>query len=198
MLSMNICVYCSSSDHIKREYFNVAREMGTLIAQRGDTLIWGGGRVGLMGEVARAVHANGGRVVGVIPHALSHVEIAYDNADELIVTETMRERKHIMDERSDAFVILPGGFGTLEELAEILVLRILQYHDRPIVLLNYMGFYDKFVALCEHFVEEKFAKAKYLAMLEVVSTAEQVYAFLESLPDFELPGQVEDPRETEA
>lgn len=178
---MNICVYCSSSDRIKRDYFPVAAEMGRLIGERGDTLIWGGGRVGLMGETARAVHASGGRVIGVIPQSLTSVEIAYQEADELIVTETMRERKHIMDERSDAFVILPGGFGTLEELAEILVLRILRYHDRPIVLLNTLGFYDKLLALFEHFVTEKFASQKHLDMIHVVATPGEVYEALDQL-----------------
>lgn len=175
---MNICVYCSSSDKIKRDYFPIAAEMGRLIGERGDTLIWGGGRVGLMGETARAVHAAGGQVVGVIPKSLTHVEIAYSNADELIVTETMRERKHLMDEKSDAFVILPGGFGTLEELTEILVLRILRYHDRPMVLLNALGFYDKLIALFEHFVEEKFASAKHIDMLKVVDSPRAVYDVL--------------------
>lgn len=175
---MNICVYCSSSDLIKRDYFPIARAVGTLIGQHRDTLIWGGGRVGLMGETARAVHAAGGRVVGVIPKSLTCVEIAYQEADELIVTETMRERKHIMDQRADAFLILPGGFGTLEELAEILVLKILHYHDRPVVLLNALGFYDKLLALFDHFVEEQFAKDKHLAMFEVVPTPEAAYEIL--------------------
>lgn len=176
---MNICVYCSSSDKIKRDYFPVAAEMGRLIGERGDTLIWGGGRVGLMGETARAVHSAGGRVVGVIPESLTSVEIAYQEADELIVTETMRERKHLMDEKSDAFVILPGGFGTLEELAEILVLRILRYHNRPIVMLNTLGFYDKLIALFEHFVEEKFASSKHIDMLGIVETPQAVYDILD-------------------
>ena len=175
---MNICVYCSSSDNIKRDYFPIAAALGKLIAEHGDTLIWGGGRVGLMGETARAVHANGGRVVGVIPESMTSVEIAYDNADELIVTQTMRQRKHEMDERSDAFVILPGGFGTLEELAEILVLKILKYHDRPMILLNAHGFYDKLLDLFDHFVEEKFARPRHLALLQVVDSPEAVYEVL--------------------
>lgn len=171
---MHLAVYCSSSNDIDPSHFEVAREIGTRLAAAGHTLIWGGGRVGLMGEVARAVHAGGGEVVGVIPESMMDVEIAYHEADELIVTQTMRERKRIMDERSDAFIVLPGGFGTLEELVEMLVLRILDYHDRPIVLLNPDGFYDPLLALFDHFVEHRFAKPKHLAQFHTVTSAAQV------------------------
>ena len=100
----SVCVYCSSSDHVAPTHFALARGLGTLIGRQGDVLVWGGGRVGLMGAVARAVHAAGGRVVGVIPESMTSVEIAYTEADELIVTQTMRQRKQVLDERSDAFV----------------------------------------------------------------------------------------------
>lgn len=176
----SICVYCSSSDHIDPAFRGPAKALGTLIGQRGDQLIYGGGSVGLMGEVARSVHAAGGKVVGVIPQSLTTAEIAYHNADELIVTDTMRERKQIMDERADAFVVLPGGFGTLEELAEILVLKILGYTDRPLIIVNPDGFYDPLVELFNHFVEHKFAKPKHLAMCSFVDAVEDVYALIES------------------
>jgi len=144
----NICVYCSSSDRVDPRYLAVGDRMGQLIAKRGDTLVWGGGSTGLMGSVARSTQAAGGRVVGVIPEALTNMEVAYENADELIVTQTMRERKQLLDERSDAFVVLPGGFGTLEELAEIHVLKVLGYSDRPLVLVNADGFYDPLLRSC--------------------------------------------------
>lgn len=176
----SICVYCSSSDHIDPLFRGPAKELGRLIGERGDQLIYGGGSVGLMGEVARAVHAAGGKVVGVIPESLTTAEIAYGQADELIVTQTMRERKQIMDERADAFVVLPGGFGTLEELAEILVLKILGYTDRPLIIVNPDGFYDPLVELFNHFVEHKFAQPKHLAMIEFCRRVDEVYEQLDA------------------
>ncbi len=177
--STNICVYCSSSDAIDRRYFTVAQELGAALGARGDTLIYGGGSVGLMGEVARACHAHGGKVVGVIPETLKTAEIAYHNADELIVTQTMSERKTLMFTRGDAFVILPGGFGTLEELAEVIVLRVLKYQDRPIIILNCHGFYDPLVALFEHFIEQNFAKPKHRELYQIVTTVEEAIAALD-------------------
>ncbi len=178
--STNICVYCSSSNDIDPRYFQVARQLGQALGQRGHTLVYGGGSVGLMGEVARACHAHGGRVIGVIPESLKTAEIAYHNADELIVTETMSERKRLMFTRGDAFIVLPGGFGTLEELAEVLVLKILKYQDRPIIILNCFGFYDPLVALFEHFIEQNFAKPKHRRLYAVVKTVDMAIAFLEN------------------
>ncbi|MEM9346415.1 MAG: TIGR00730 family Rossman fold protein [Planctomycetota bacterium] len=175
----SICVYCSSSDHIDDAYRGPARQLGRLIAEHGDQLVYGGGSVGLMGECARAVHEHGGKVVGVIPESLSTVEIAYHNADELIVTETMRERKQIMDDRADAFVVLPGGFGTLEELAEILVLKILGYTDRPLIVVNPDGFYDPLIELFNHFIEHQFAKPKHLRLVSFVETVDGVYGLID-------------------
>ncbi len=174
----NICVYCSSSNDIDRKYFDTARELGIALGQRGDTLIYGGGSVGLMGEVARSCHGHGGKVVGVIPESLKTAEIAYHQADELIVTETMSERKTLMFTRGDAFVILPGGFGTLEELAEVIVLRVLKYQDRPIIILNCHGFYDRLVDLFEHFIDQKFAKSRHRELYSVVETVDQAMELL--------------------
>lgn len=174
----SICVYCSSSDHIDDAFRVPAKAMGKLIAEHGDQLVYGGGSVGLMGDCARAVHEHGGKVVGVIPESLSTVEIAYHNADELIVTETMRERKQIMDDRADAFVVLPGGFGTLEELAEILVLKILGYTDRPLIVVNPDGFYDPLIELFNHFVQHQFAKPKHLELVTFVGAVDEVYGVI--------------------
>jgi uncharacterized protein (TIGR00730 family) len=175
-MNTNICVYCSSSDTIDRRFFDVARDLGTAIGKRGDTLVYGGGSVGLMGEVARACHEHNGKVVGVIPESLKTAEIAYQQADELIVTQTMGERKTEMFSRGAAFVILPGGFGTLEELVEVLVLKILKYQDRPIIILNCHGFYDPLVDLFEHFIEHDFAKPKHRGYYSVVTTVDQAIA----------------------
>ncbi len=155
---MTVCVYCSSSNRIDPAYFDVAEALGHVLAGAGHALVYGGGSVGLMGAVARATHAAGGSVCGVIPEALRAREgVAYDAADELIVTKTMRERKRIMYERADAFVVLPGGFGTLEEFLEVLTLRQLGYHRRPIALVNTGGFFDPLLTFFEHVRAEQFA-----------------------------------------
>ncbi|QQE10643.1 TIGR00730 family Rossman fold protein [Planctomycetota bacterium] len=172
MAGKKICVFCSASDRVDDIYKNAARELGNLIGEGGHTLVWGGGKVGLMGEVARAAQVSGAELYGVIPESMQDVEIAYTDADELVVTQTMRERKGLMDAKSDVFIVLPGGIGTLEELTEIMVLRYLKYHDRPLVLVNINGFYKPFVKLMEHYVQEKFAKEKHLTLYEVVDSVE--------------------------
>ena len=168
-----VCVYCSSSNRIHADYFEVATQAGRLLAERGLALLYGGGNVGLMGAVARAVHQGGGRVVGVIPEGLRQVEgVAYEVADELIVTETMQERKAILFTRADAFLVLPGGIGTLEELMEVLTLRSLGYHDKPIALVNTAGFYDPLLQLFEHFYTGGFAREKVRALYHVADAPE--------------------------
>ena len=134
-------MYCSSSDDVSDGFRALAEEVGTALAARGWAMVYGGGAVGLMGVTARAALAGGARVTGVIPDKLVDREVALHDVTELIRTSTMRERKQLMDDRSDAFLILPGGIGTLEELVEMVSLRQLGYHDRPIVVLDADGFW---------------------------------------------------------
>ena len=175
---MNMCVYCASSDTIDGVYFDAAQQLGTAIAQRGWRLIYGGGSVGLMGAVARSVHAHGGHVVGVIPQALLDREVGYLDADELIVTATMRERKRIMEERADAFVTLPGGFGTLEELLEIMTLRQLGYHDKPIVIINAADYFGPLLEQFERIFGAGFTDERNRRLIAVMDTVDQAVAFL--------------------
>lgn len=152
-----VCVYCSSSDNVERRIRDTAADLGAGIAERGWQLVYGGGDVGLMGEVARAALAGGGHVTGVIPHRLTGPEHALGSVTELIRVDTMRERKRIMDERADAFVVLPGGIGTLEELMEVLTTRHLRFHDRPLVLLDPDGYWEPFHHLLGHMIAEGLA-----------------------------------------
>lgn len=178
---MNITVYCSSSNQIDAKYRAVAEELGHLMADRGHTLVYGGGKVGLMGVVARAVHEGDGTVIGVIPERLKDREgIAYGVADEMIVTKTMRERKKIMYKRGDAFVALPGGLGTLEEFMEVLTLKQLGYHVRPITLLNTDGFFDQLLAFFEQLHRERFAHGPVDELAEITADPEQALAYLHS------------------
>jgi hypothetical protein len=169
----SICVYCSSSNAIADRYPPLADTLGRAIARRGHTLVYGGGAVGLMGVLAHAVHEEGGEVTGVIPAKLQDREgIAYD-ADELIVTDSMRERKRLMFERADAFVVLPGGYGTLEEFMEVLTLRQLGYHDRPIVILNADGFFDTLLTFFEELREGHFAREAVTELAHVVDASDE-------------------------
>lgn len=137
-----VCVFCSSSARIDPSYVELAAAVGTELARRGHTLVSGGGSVSCMGAVARAARAGGARTVGVIPATLVDLEVADHDADELVVTPDMRARKGVMDERADAFLTLPGGLGTLEELLEIWVSRTLAMHGKPVVVLDPDGLYD--------------------------------------------------------
>jgi len=145
-----LCVYCSSSDRLDPKYTAAAEQLGHELVARGFGLVYGVGKTGLMGAVARAVKARGGRVVGVIPEFMKARELAYDEADELVTVVTMRERKLLMEARADAFVALPGGFGTLEEIMEILTLRQLDVVRKPCVFFNQDGFYDDLLQTVEH------------------------------------------------
>lgn len=140
--AFSICVYCGSRPGSDPLFTTAAQAVGRWIGERGGQLVYGGGRSGLMGEVAQATRQAGGRVVGVIPQALVDKELANHACDELHIVQTMHERKAIMAERSDAFIALPGGIGTFEELFEVWTWRQLGYHDKPIGLLNVAGYYD--------------------------------------------------------
>ena len=153
-----ICVFCASSERIPAHYVELADEVGAELARRGHSLVTGGGSVSSMGAVARAARAGGARTVGVIPEALRALEIADDDSDELLVTPDMRTRKGEMDGRADAFLALPGGLGTLEELLEIWVARVLRMHDKPVVVLDPDGLFEPLRALVERLVDLGFAR----------------------------------------
>jgi hypothetical protein len=155
-MNRTICVFASSSDHVAEIYYRKAEELGGLIAREGDSLIFGAGEIGLMGALGRAVKSGGGQVIGVIPEILNRKGIVFENSHELIVTPTMGERKQIMEERADAFIGLPGGFGTLEEIIEVITLKQLGYHNKAIVLLNTNGFYDSLHDLFDELFRERF------------------------------------------
>jgi len=153
-----VCVFCSSSGRIDRSYVELAAAVGTELARRGHTLVSGGGTVSCMGAVARAARAGGARTVGVVPRGLVDLEVADHDADELVVTPDMRSRKGVMDDRADAFLTLPGGLGTLEELLEIWVSRTLAMHGKPVVVLDPGGLYDPLRAQVDLLVERGFVR----------------------------------------
>lgn len=183
---MNLTVFSSSSDAVDPAFFDVASDLGRTIAARGDTLVYGGTKVGLMGAVARAAFDNGGKVIGVIPRYI--VERGIDFADcDLHVTRDLRERKAKMEQLADAFIVLPGGFGTLEELLEIMTLKQLQQHQKAIVILNANGFFDPLHALFDHVYEQRFARETSRALYHFAPTVHEAFAYLDSYVPVPVP-----------
>lgn len=177
-MKLSVCVYCGSRHGAKPAYTAAAQTLGRAIGARGWQLVYGGGKVGLMGEVADAVLAAGGRVVGVIPETLKKREVGHTGLHELRVVQTMHERKQMMAERADLFIALPGGIGTLEELYEVWTWRQLAYHDKPIGLLNTGGYYDALLRFMDHTVAEGFLSPEQQQVLHVGTEPE---ALLDSL-----------------
>lgn len=166
-MGLNVCVYCGARSGHDARHAESARLLGTAIAARGGSLVYGGGRVGLMGVVADAAMAGGAQVVGVIPDALKRREVEHRAISELIVVDTMHERKQAMAERADVFVALPGGLGTLEELFEVWTWRQLGFHGKPMGMLNVAGYYDGLLAFVRQAVEQGFVTPDHEQMLIV-------------------------------
>ena len=178
---LSVCVYCGSRTGASPAFEAAARATGALIGQMGWQLVYGGGRAGLMGAVADAALAHGARVVGVIPESLMHRELGHTGLSELHVVQTMHERKRLMAERSDAFLALPGGIGTLEELFEVWAWRQLGYHDKPVGLLNSDGYYDKLLGFVEHMESSAFVMPAQRALLAVAATPQPLLRRLADL-----------------
>lgn len=174
MKPSKVCVYCGSSIGNEPAFEEAADRFGQILAQSGVGLVYGGGGIGLMGVIARAVLREGGHVTGIIPGFLQKREIRFDDVSELIVTETMHERKQRMFEMSDAFVALPGGIGTLEETVEMMTWAQLERHSHPIVMANLQGFWDPLVELFDHFIERKFAHSRLRSLYSVVDKVEDI------------------------
>ena len=164
-----VCVFCSSSNSVSEIYHQTATDLGHQIGNSGLDLIYGGASIGLMGAVARGVHDKGGRVIGVIPEFFrkKNKSIEYTDADELIVVKDMRSRKAIMDQRSDAFIVLPGGVGTLEEAMEIISMKQLCLTEKPLAFINTKNFYSDLIFSLQKMVDLKFAKPSTLSLFTI-------------------------------
>lgn len=166
----SLCVFCGSSKGLGQKYMEMGRELGKELALAQIDLVYGGASVGVMGAVADGALENQGRVIGVMPRSLIEWEVEHKNLTEFIAVETMHERKQLMYERSDAFVALPGGFGTMDEMCEILTWRQLKYHQRPCFVLNFEGYYDHLLAQFKRMNQEAFLKLEHLEMVIEVKT----------------------------
>lgn len=178
----SVCVYCGSSGAVAADYRQAASELGARLAEAGIEVVFGGGRVGLMGLLADAALARGGRVTGIIPARLRNAELAHQGVSELVVVETMHARKALMAERADAFAILPGGVGTLDEAFDILSWKQLGLHDKPIYLVDVEGYWAPLRRLLDHIVESGFAGSNTHRLLRIVPSVAVLMAALAQAP----------------
>jgi uncharacterized protein (TIGR00730 family) len=177
----SICVFCGSSPGRDPRYAEAAKELGTMLAAEGFSLVFGGGNVGLMGEVARAARAGGSSVTGILPDFLKHLEPPLRSAEELIITPDLQQRKARMLSMADAFIILPGGLGTMDEYFEVLTSAQLHALRQPILLLNVAGYFDPLRALLEHIVREGFAQESIFALQHVANSPREAVTALKDL-----------------
>lgn len=178
----SVCVYCGSSARADQVYKDAAAALGRAIAAKGWDLVYGGGRVGLMGIVADSALAAGSKVVGIIPKHIQAREIEHTDLTELHIVDSMHTRKQMMVDRADAFVILAGGLGTLDEFFEILTWKQLGLHDKPVVMLNVNGYWDKMLDAIRHIASEKFMRDEDLAMFQIVNSVEAVASAIKTAP----------------
>jgi uncharacterized protein (TIGR00730 family) len=178
----SVCVFCGSSSRVDEVYRDAASRLGTAIAKQGLMLVYGGGKIGLMGILAEAALGAGGRVVGVIPAFLRDLEVAHEGLTELRVVDGMHDRKRVMFELADAFVVLPGGFGTLDETIEIVTWRQLGLHDKRVVLVDVNGFWQPLRSLIATVVATGFAHPAHAKLLTIVRSVEEVFAALRDAP----------------
>ncbi len=174
----SVCVYCGSSSRVAQCYKDNANTLGAMLAKQGVDVVYGGGRVGLMGIVADAALNAGGRVIGIIPQHIQSKEIEHLGLTELHVVDGMHTRKRMMAEKSDAFVILPGGFGTLDEAFEIITWKQLQLHEKPIIIFDDGGFWDPLITLMEHLIHEGFATEQHRNLVRVARSLPDVFDLL--------------------
>ncbi len=179
---MKICVFGAASPKIEEEYIRRVEALGEEMVKRGHSLVFGGGGNGLMGAVARGVQSQGGYIVGVIPSFFENenIEAVFEYCDEVVETATMRERKQIMEDRSDAFIIVPGGIGTFEEFFEIMTLRQLCRHNKPIALYNINGYYNELNAMMQAAVEKGFVRSAVDALYRTTDDIDELFEFLET------------------
>ncbi|ESQ80465.1 TIGR00730 family Rossman fold protein [Asticcacaulis sp. YBE204] len=177
---LSVCIYCGSSDAVDQRYKDEAFALGKILGSNGLRLVYGGGGVGLMGESARGAHEAGGKVLGIMPQFLMSRERLYDDV-ETVVVQSMHERKMMMFEESDAFVVLPGGVGTLEEVIELLSWRRLDLHKKPIIFLNSGGFWEPFFKLVEATIDTNFTPKSFLNTYKSVDTVEEILGAINDL-----------------
>ncbi|MBQ6908056.1 MAG: TIGR00730 family Rossman fold protein [Clostridia bacterium] len=176
---MNICVYGASSNDIDKSFITASEELGRKMAKRSHALVYGAGGCGVMGGVARGVTAGGGKVIGIVPRFLNVDGILYDKCDDMIKTDTMRERKKVMEEMSDAFIMSPGGIGTFDEFFEMLTLKQLSRHTKAIAIFNVNGYFDDLIRLMENAISKDFIRPECRELYSVFSDIDSMLDYIE-------------------
>jgi uncharacterized protein (TIGR00730 family) len=174
----SICVFCGAQNAVPKEHLDMARELGIDMAKAGKQLVYGGGDCGLMGAVANGVLEGKGKAIGVFPRSLGRIEVEHKGLTNMIMVDSMHERKQLMYDHSDVFVILPGGCGTLDEMFEVITWRQIKIHDKPVVIHNHNGYWDHLAQLLEHMVATGFAKPETRSFYTFVNTKAELYALL--------------------
>jgi len=193
-----ICVFCGSGSGKRQVYREAARDLGKLLAERGTELVYGGGNVGLMGILADTVIEYGGTCIGIIPQSIADLELAHTGLTRMYYVETMRERKDKMATLSDAFIALPGGFGTLDELSEVLTHNQLRLFDKPVGLLNVAGFFDGLLNYLDHCVAEQFVRPEHRNNIFVSSDISQLLNLLNAFEPVQIGKWISEIREESA
>ena len=181
-----ICIYCSSSNFLEEKFYTFAKEFGIALGKNGYNMVYGGTTVGMMGVIANNALENGAEVIGVIPERIASFGLKHPSLAKVIVTKDMRERKATMEQYADAFVALPGGFGTFEEVFEILVAKQLGYHKKPVIFFNFDGYYDNMFKMFETVYQNHFAKEDIKSIYKVVSSIDELYDYLDTYKPVEV------------
>lgn len=174
----SVCVFCGAQNAVPKEHLDMARELGADLAKSGKQLVYGGGDCGLMGAVANGALSGNGKVIGVFPRSLGRIEVEHQHLTKMHFVDTMHERKQIMYDNADTFLILPGGCGTLDEMFEVITWHQIGIHEKPVIIYNYKGYWDHLVTLLEHMVVMGFAKPETRRFYTVVNTKEELYSLL--------------------
>jgi hypothetical protein len=190
-----ICVFCGSSSGENLIYRKHAEKLGKLMAEMNIDLVYGGGHVGLMGVLANSALDHGGKVIGVIPQSIADLELAHHGLTQLHIVESMHERKQLMGELSDGFIALPGGFGTLDELSEVLTYNQLRVYDKPVGVLNVNGYFEGLLKFLDHCVEEKFVRQEHRNNIKVAERAEDLISIMDAYQPVLITKWIEDIRE---
>ena len=175
-----MCVYCSSSNNLPEKFYVVSKELGVKLAQKGFDMVYGGTTVGMMGVIANNALQNGAEVIGVIPERIASFGLKHPELAKVIVTKDMRERKATMEKYADVFVAMPGGFGTFEEIFEILVAKQLGYHDKPVIFVNFDGYYDNMIKMFDTLYENNFAKEEMKSLYFIAKTVNEIFEYVET------------------
>lgn len=174
----SVCVFCGAQRAVATEHLELANRFGANLAKNNRKLVYGGGDCGLMGEVANGALTEKGYVIGVFPRHLNRIEVEHKGLSRMFLVDSMHERKFIMYQNSDVFVILPGGFGTLDEMFEVITWRQIELHTKPVIIFNHNGYWTKLIELMEHIINEKFAKPNTREFFQVVNTEAELYDLL--------------------